>query len=287
MSSDSSHPTASDTGAASTWATGNTGAALLEITGVTKRFGGLPAVDNLTCAVRQGETLGIIGPNGAGKSTLIGLIGGSLVPTSGVIRFDGQDISHLAPHNRARIGIARTFQVAQPFVGLNVRENVIVGALFGRRNLSRAEAGRVADEVLEQVGMEQKAGYIGGQLTVADRKRLEVARALATSPRLLLLDEVMSGLTGNEVMQAVELIRRINRSGVTVIVVEHILRAIKGVSDRVLVIHHGAKIAEDLPDAVLSDPRVIEAYLGQRYAQQQKQVSADQAQTDEWKGGLA
>ena len=287
MSSDSSHPTASDTGAASTWATGDTGAALLEITGVTKRFGGLPAVDNLTCAVRQGETLGIIGPNGAGKSTLIGLIGGSLVPTSGVIRFDGQDISHLAPHNRARIGIARTFQVAQPFVGLNVRENVIVGALFGRRNLSRAEAGRVADEVLEQVGMEQKAGYIGGQLTVADRKRLEVARALATSPRLLLLDEVMSGLTGNEVMQAVELIRRINRSGVTVIVVEHILRAIKGVSDRVLVIHHGAKIAEDLPDAVLSDPRVIEAYLGQRYAQQQKQVSADQAQTDEWKGGLA
>ena len=287
MSSDSSHPTASDTGAASTWATGDTGAALLEITGVTKRFGGLPAVDNLTCAVRQGETLGIIGPNGAGKSTLIGLIGGSLVPTSGVIRFDGQDISHLAPHNRARIGIARTFQVAQPFVGLNVRENVIVGALVGRRNLSRAEAARVADEVLEQVGMEQKAGYIGGQLTVADRKRLEVARALATSPRLLLLDEVMSGLTGNEVMQAVELIRRINRSGVTVIVVEHILRAIKGVSDRVLVIHHGAKIAEDLPDAVLSDPRVIEAYLGQRYAQQQKQVSADQAQTDEWKGGLA
>lgn len=287
MSSDSSHPTASDTGAASTWATGDTGAALLEITGVTKRFGGLPAVDNLTCAVRQGETLGIIGPNGAGKSTLIGLIGGSLAPTSGVIRFDGQDISHLAPHNRARIGIARTFQVAQPFVGLNVRENVIVGALFGRRNLSRAEAGRVADEVLEQVGMEQKAGYIGGQLTVADRKRLEVARALATSPRLLLLDEVMSGLTGNEVMQAVELIRRINRSGVTVIVVEHILRAIKGVSDRVLVIHHGAKIAEDLPDAVLSDPRVIEAYLGQRYAQQQKQASADQAQTDEWKGGLA
>ena len=287
MSSDSSHPTASDTGAASTWATGDTGAALLEITGVTKRFGGLPAVDNLTCAVRQGETLGIIGPNGAGKSTLIGLIGGSLAPTSGVIRFDGQDISHLAPHNRARIGIARTFQVAQPFVGLNVRENVIVGALFGRRNLSRAEAGRVADEVLEQVGMEQKAGYIGGQLTVADRKRLEVARALATSPRLLLLDEVMSGLTGNEVMQAVELIRRINRSGVTVIVVEHILRAIKGVSDRVLVIHHGAKIAEDLPDAALSDPRVIEAYLGQRYAQQQKQVSADQAQTDEWKGGLA
>lgn len=278
---------ASDVSPAPTGAGAANGPALLEIIGVTKRFGGLPAVDNLTCTVRQGETLGIIGPNGAGKSTLIGLIGGSLAPTSGVIKFDGQDINRLAPHRRARIGIARTFQVAQPFVGLNVRENVIVGALFGRRNLSRAEAGRVADEVLEQVGMEQKASYIGGQLTVADRKRLEVARALATSPRLLLLDEVMSGLTGSEVMQAVDLIRRINRSGVTVIVVEHILRAIKGVSDRVLVIHHGAKIAEDLPNAVLSDPRVIEAYLGQRYAQQQKQASAEQAPTEEWKGGLA
>lgn len=261
--------------------------ALLELVGVTKRFGGLPAVNDLTVTVRQGETLGVIGPNGAGKSTLIGLIGGALSPTSGVIRFAGEDIGRLAPHSRARLGIARTFQIAQPFTGLNVRENVIIGALFGRRNLSRAQAAVVADEVIERVGMSHKANFTGGELTVADRKRLEVARALATSPRLLLLDEVMSGLNANEVMQAVELIRGINRSGVTVIVVEHILRAIKSVSDRVLVIHHGAKIAEDLPEAVLSDPRVIEAYLGERYARQQKQISDAQLEQDEWKGGLA
>lgn len=265
----------------------STGGALLEIVGVTKRFGGLPAVNDLSFSVREGETLGVIGPNGAGKSTLIGLIGGGLAPTTGVIRFDGRDISRLAPHSRARLGIARTFQIAQPFTGLNVRENIIVGALFGRRNLTRAQAARVADEVLAQVGMERKATLTGGELTVADRKRLEVARALATSPRLLLLDEVMSGLSPTEVAQAVELIRGINRSGVTVIVVEHILRAIKGVSDRVLVIHHGAKIAEDLPDVVLSDPRVIEAYLGQRYAQTQRQAGAGAAPEDEWKGGLA
>ena len=261
--------------------------ALLELVGVTKRFGGLPAVNDLTFTVRQGETLGVIGPNGAGKSTVIGLIGGALSPTNGIIRFAGEDISRLAPHSRARLGIARTFQVAQPFTGLNVRENIIIGALFGRRNLSRAQAAAVADEVIERVGMSHKATFTGGELTVADRKRLEVARALATSPRLLLLDEVMSGLNAHEVMQAVELIRSINHSGVTVIVVEHILRAIKSVSDRVLVVHHGAKIAEDLPEAVLSDPRVIEAYLGERYARQQKQASDAQLQQDEWKGGLA
>jgi branched-chain amino acid transport system ATP-binding protein len=263
---------------------------LLELRAVTKRFGGLPAVHDLSFSVREGEVLGIIGPNGAGKSTLISLIGGALPPTTGTLSYQGRDIGGLSPHARSHLGIARTFQVTQPFVGLDVRENVLVGALFGRRTLSHNEALRVADDVLARVGLARKANLKGDQLTVADRKRLEMARALATNPKLLLLDEVMAGLTLTEVDQAVGLIRDINRSGVTVLVVEHIMRAIRGVSDRILVMHHGRKIAEDAPDRVLSDPQVIEAYLGERYSKQrqagQSPVSAETTE-NEWKEGLA
>jgi branched-chain amino acid transport system ATP-binding protein len=265
-------------------------APLLELSAVTKRFGGLPAVHDLSFSVREGEVLGIIGPNGAGKSTLISLIGGALPPTTGTLSYQGRDIGRLSPHARSHLGIARTFQVTQPFVGMDVRENVLVGALFGRRALSRTEALRVADDVLARVGLARKANLKGDQLTVADRKRLEMARALATDPKLLLLDEVMAGLTLTEVDQAVDLIRDINHSGVTVVVVEHIMRAIRGVSDRILVMHHGRKIAEDAPDMVLSDPRVIEAYLGERYSKQrqagQTPVNAETTE-NEWKEGLA
>ena len=272
---------------------------LLELEHVTKRFGGLPAVEDLSVAVRTGEVLGMIGPNGAGKSTAIGLIGGALAPTSGVIRFRGKDITRVAPHRRCHMGIARTFQITQPFAQLDIRENVIVGAMFGGHIRSRAEAARQADAVLERVGLAAKARLKGDELTVADRKRLEMARALATNPQLLLLDEVMAGLTPREVSAAVDLIREINQSGVTVLVVEHVMRAITGVSDRILVLHHGRKIAEDAPDAVLSDPRVIEAYLGERYARQRAagqgrggaeatEAAAEPPNPDDtWKEGLA
>jgi ABC-type branched-subunit amino acid transport system ATPase component len=285
----SSYPTASSSNAPAP-------APLLELEHVTKRFGGLPAVEDLTVAVRTGEVLGVIGPNGAGKTTAIGLIAGSLAPTTGVIRFAGHDISRASPHRRCQLGIARTFQITQPFAQLDIRENVLVGAMFGGNALSRTEALRHADDVLERVGLAAKARLKGDELTVADRKRLEMARALATRPRLLLLDEVMAGLTPREVGEAVDLIREINQSGVTVLVVEHVMRAITGVSDRILVLHHGRKIAEDSPNAVLSDPRVVEAYLGERYARQRaadqaRRESAEQADIpppdETWKEGLA
>lgn len=240
--------------------------ALLELERVTRRFGGVAALTAVSFEVDEGEVVGLIGPNGAGKTTLLNCISGVNPPDQGTIRFDGRIISGLPPHRIAALGIGRTFQVVKPFTSMTVRENAAVGALFGASRLPPARAFAAADEVLELVGLADRRDMPVGTLTVPDRKRLEVARALATRPRLLLLDEVMAGLTPVEVDQALELVRTVHASGVTMLVIEHVMRVVVGVCQRVVVLSSGRTLAEGSPAQVLADPRVVEAYLGQRYA---------------------
>ncbi|TMB03095.1 MAG: ABC transporter ATP-binding protein [Deltaproteobacteria bacterium] len=239
---------------------------LFEVRGLTKRFRGLTAVSNVTFRVAAREIVGLIGPNGAGKTTIISLISGTLVPTAGDIVFEGRHIERLPAYRRARLGIGRTFQVMKPFPGLSVLENVTVGALFGtgggERNRTRAE--ERAREWLKFTGLERRMDQRADALGGPDRKRLEFAKALAMNPKLLLLDEVMAGLTHVEVDEVVELIKKIREKGVTILVIEHVMKAIRRLADRLLVLHHGQQIAEGRTDEVLRDPRVVEAYLGKR-----------------------
>ena len=236
---------------------------LLRVEGVSKHFAGLVAVNQVSLELPKGQIMGLIGPNGAGKTTLFNVIGGSLAPTAGRVYFDGQEITGMAPHRVCALGIVRTFQIARPFSGLTVLDNVKVGAFLRHRNAAQAE--KRALEVIDFTGLGERARKPASDLTTAGRKRLELARALCTEPRLLLLDEVMAGLTATESTQIVNLIREIRDMGVTILVIEHVMKAIMRLSDRIAVLHHGELIAVDTPQKIAGDERVIEAYLGEEY----------------------
>jgi branched-chain amino acid transport system ATP-binding protein len=228
--------------------------------GVTKRFRGLLAVDRVSCQVAKGEIFAVIGPNGAGKTTLFNMIAGAMRPDEGAIAFLGERIEGLRPDEICRRGIARTFQIVRPFPALTVEDNVMVGALLRTSDVARASA--ATGDVLRRLDLFDKRARPAKSLTLPDRKRLEVARALATVPQLLLLDEVMAGLRPTETDRMVAILRELNAAGLTILLIEHVMRAVMALANRVLVLHHGAPIALGQPEAVTRDPAVIESYLG-------------------------
>ena len=233
---------------------------LLAVSNLTRRFGGLLAVDGVSIAADEGRITGLIGPNGAGKTTLFGLISGFIPPNEGDIRYEGETITRLPTHERARLGIARTFQIVQPFAGLTVRENIVVGAHL--RHRSRADALAAADVVGREVGLGGVLDRPADTLTVAGRKRLELARALATEPKLLLLDEVLAGLNPTEIREIVPVIRKLCDRGITIMMIEHVMQAVMSLSEHIFVLAEGRIIAEGAPAQVAADRGVIEAYLG-------------------------
>jgi len=238
---------------------------LLEGKGVSIQFGGLTAVSDVDFYVDKGEILGLIGPNGAGKTTLFNLISASLVPKSGTITFKDKKITGLKPYQICRMGIGRTFQTVKIFAGISVIENVRVGALFGPgKTVSSAEATKSAEEHLEFVGLSKVSGIPAKDLTLANQKRLEVARALATGPEILLLDELMAGLNQTEITQAMDLVRKIREKDITVVMIEHVMKAIMNVCDRIIVLNYGKKIAEGTPQEIANSKVVVEVYLGEQ-----------------------
>ncbi|MCP8939460.1 ABC transporter ATP-binding protein [Alsobacter sp. SYSU M60028] len=241
---------------------------MLRVANVTKRFGGLVAVNDASLTLEQGRIVALIGPNGAGKTTLFAMIGGFLTPDAGSITFEGQEIAGLPPHAICRLGLTRTFQIVQPFAGLTVLENIAVGAHLHHR--SRADALERARLVAEQVGMGRMLDQSAQSLTVAGRKRLELARALATEAKLLLLDEVMAGLIPSEIVEIVATIRQIRDSGVTILLIEHVMQAVMSLSEEAYVLNQGKMIAHGTPKQLVADPTVIEAYLGHGAAERLK-----------------
>jgi branched-chain amino acid transport system ATP-binding protein len=240
---------------------------LLAIEAVSKSFGGLQALRDISFAAEAGEILGIMGANGAGKTTLFALIAGHDRPSSGTIHFDGRRIDGLRPDQICRGGIARTFQIVRPFASMSVFDNVLAAAFFGaRQERDRTQAAAQVRDILEEIGLGARAEDRADALTLAGQKRLEIARALATAPRLILLDEVMAGLTGTEVNEFLAMLRRIkSKRDLTILVVEHVMQALMQLSDRVVVLHHGELIAQGAPRAVAADERVIDAYLGRQH----------------------
>lgn len=233
---------------------------MLEVRELSKSFGGLKAVDQASLDVRQGEIVGLIGPNGAGKTTLFAAIAGFHKPDAGRVAFNGQDITGLAPHRICSAGMVRTFQITQPFAKISVRENIMVGAYL--HTADRKVAEHEAEAVAGMVGMAGQLDQKGADLTVAGRKRLELARALATGPRLLLLDEVMAGLNPTEITEIVQVIRDIRDSGITILLIEHVMQAVTSLAERVYVLNQGRMIAEGTPASIADNPQVVEAYLG-------------------------
>jgi branched-chain amino acid transport system ATP-binding protein len=236
---------------------------ILEGERVTKYFGGLAAVSNVDFNIEEGEIVGLIGPNGAGKTTLFNLISGALAPEPGLIKFRGEKISGLKPYKICRMGVARTFQSVKVFANMQIIENVLLGSLFGTSaSMTLSDALREATNLLESVGLSAVSTTPVRDLTLVNQKRVEVARALATRPEILLLDELMAGLNPVEVGQAMELVTRIRDKGITIFMIEHVMKAIMGVCDRIMVLHHGEKIAEGTPQEIATSKTVIEVYLG-------------------------
>ncbi len=235
---------------------------ILQVQGVTKRFGGLQALTKVTFDLPEGQILGLIGPNGAGKTTLFNVIDGVYAPEEGRIIFLGEDVTGKKPYYLAHKGLARTHQIVRPLNELTVRENIMVGACFGHANADLGEAANIADEVMEFVGLSDKAELLAGSLNVAQKKRLEMARAVAARPKLLLLDEVLAGLNPSEIAKMVDTVLAIRDRGITIIMIEHVMSAIMNVSDRILVLDFGKLIAEGTPEEIAQNEKVIQAYLG-------------------------
>jgi branched-chain amino acid transport system ATP-binding protein len=235
-------------------------APLLDVRGLCKHFGGLSANEDVSFAVARGEIVGLIGPNGAGKTTLFNCLAGFYAPSAGSIELDGEALTHLTPEKAAKRGIARTFQIVRTFASMTARENVMVGAMIRSKHVDQAR--KLATETLAFVGLGERAAAIAGTMTVAEQRRLEVARALATGPKLLLLDEVMAGLNPTEVRDAADLVLRIRDRGIACVIVEHVMEAIMPIAHRIVVLDAGRKIADGPPDVVARDPAVLAAYLG-------------------------